>query len=82
MITVESITVNELWHHDSQVFWFRILDTSIYNVGRALLHAQLVDFPKVMRNQILADLFIPMFEGLLDGIIPIRVLSQLNRVCD
>jgi len=39
------------------------------------LHAKLVDFTKELRNEILADLFVPKLKSLLESIVPVGVLS-------
>jgi hypothetical protein len=79
-LTVESLAVDEFLHDGGQILLRRVLNAPVNDIGGALLHAQLVHLPKELRNKFHAYFFVPVLKSLLDSIIPIRVLSQFNRV--
>ena len=79
---MQPIAFNELAEQLLQVFRLRLLNAFVDDVGGALLHAELVDFPEELGDHVLALVGLPVVEALLDGIVPVGVLCQLNRMLD
>jgi hypothetical protein len=79
-ITIEPITIDKFLHDCCQKLRLWVLYAPIYNIRRTFLHAQLVDLSKELWYHILADLFVPVLESLLDSIISIRILRQFDGI--
>jgi hypothetical protein len=74
-VTVQTITLDQLLQNLVKVLRLCLLNGAVYYIRGAFLHAKLVDFTKELRNEILADLFVPKLKSLLESIVPVGVLS-------
>jgi hypothetical protein len=72
---VEAIASNELAEKLVEVFGLRLLNTLVYDVGGAFLHAELVEFPEELGDHVLALGGLPVVKALLDSIVAVGVLG-------